>query len=129
MGEVKMTEAKKQLTKQDWLNIAIMLAFIGAVVFMVWALANGEESLDTARFSARSHAQTFVKRHLKAPATAEFPWGTDEYSIVSLGDGRWKVSSYVDAQNGFGAMVRSRWDVTLRRKEDGSARLEDINIH
>jgi len=124
-----MTEAKKELTKQDWLNIAIMLAVIAAIVFTVWALANSEESVErTTRFSARSHAQTFVKRHLKAPATAEFPWSPDEYSIVSLGDGRWKVSSYVDAQNGFGAMVRSRWDVTLRRKEDGSAWLEDINI-
>ena len=74
-------------------------------------------------------AQLFVERHLKAPSTAEFPWGIDEYSIASLGDGRWKVSSYVDAQNGFGAMVRSRWNVTLRENENGSVTLEDIDIY
>ena len=129
-----MTEPKKQLTKEEWskaaLGLVAFIAIVVMVVVVVWAGANSEEyAEDTARTSARSHAQTFVKRHLKAPATAEFPWGMDEYSIVSLGDGRWKVSSYVDAQNGFGAMVRSQWDVTLRRKEDGSAWLEDINIH
>ena len=61
-------------------------------------------------------AQEFVKRALKAPSTAEFPWepvraGTD-------GTGLYQVESYVDSQNSFGAMVRSEWMVNMRLSGD-----------
>lgn len=56
-------------------------------------------------------AQKLVKAQLKAPSTAKFP--SAEYTATDLGGGRWRVSSYVDAQNGFGAMLRSQWTVEM----------------
>lgn len=61
-----------------------------------------------------SDAENYVKQGLKAPSTADFP------SQILSGD--WKVnrkddvvtvSSYVDAQNSFGAMIRSNFIVQI----------------
>lgn len=50
----------------------------------------------------------FVKNQLKAPSTAKFPW-YDDSCVDSLGNSRYRVTSYVDAQNSFGAMLRSNY--------------------
>lgn len=51
----------------------------------------------------------FATRQLKAPATAKFPPYRDGASVViSAGaNKRWIVAMHVDAQNSFGAMIRS----------------------
>lgn len=62
-----------------------------------------------------SYAQDYVKQGLKSPSTAEFPgtfWGTDDYSVTRYKD-TVTVQSYVDSQNGFGAVVRSKFIVQL----------------
>ena len=38
---------------------------------------------------------------------------------IDLGGNRWKVSGYVDAQNSFGATVRTNWTVTLTLTNSG----------
>lgn len=57
-------------------------------------------------------AKEIVKNNLKAPSTAEFPWAT-EFKMQRNGD-IVAVSSYVDAQNSFGAIIRSEWTVEFR---------------
>lgn len=57
--------------------------------------------------------ETFVERQLRAPSTADFPSHTD-YVISGSGD-RYVVNGYVDAQNGFGAMIRTDWTCTVLR--------------
>lgn len=57
-------------------------------------------------------AQEFVKQGLKAPSTAKFP--SLSYETTDLGDGRYKIISYVDSQNSFGAMLRSEWTVVMK---------------
>jgi hypothetical protein len=48
----------------------------------------------------------YVKEHLKAPSTADFQsfWERD---VQDLGNWRYRVSSHVDAQNSFGAQIRT----------------------
>jgi hypothetical protein len=58
-------------------------------------------------------SQKFVKRNLKAPSTAEFPvWTESNCRATQIGN-TWKVRSFVDAQNGFGAMIRSDYGVEM----------------
>lgn len=57
---------------------------------------------------AVTSAQNLVKAELKAPSTAKFPWSDDEYTVKKNGRD-WKVSGYVDAQNSFGASIRTYW--------------------
>lgn len=53
-------------------------------------------------------SQSFVKQQLRSPSTADFPY-SNKASIVPGENCTYAVASYVDAQNGFGATVRSKW--------------------
>lgn len=67
---------------------------------------------------AFTYAQIFVKENLKAPATAKFG-GLGESRIERLPDGEtYKVYSYVDSQNSFGAMLRTKYYVKVIVKSD-----------
>lgn len=63
-------------------------------------------------------AHDFIKRQLKAPASADFPSRADSGVTVvktDLGSGKceFMVGTYVDAQNSFGANIRTQFFVTL----------------
>ncbi|WP_147400681.1 hypothetical protein [Bordetella avium] len=57
-------------------------------------------------------SQGFVKRQLKAPSSASFPNITEVIS-KSAGGCKFKVTAYVDAQNGFGAKVRTYYSADM----------------
>jgi len=57
------------------------------------------------------NCKELIKRRLKAPSTADFPWSAD--STQREGQ-TYVVFSYVDSQNGFGAMLRSQWQCKIR---------------
>ena len=63
-------------------------------------------------------AQTFVERRLRSPSTADFPWGNQ---ATWLGGCDFRVVSYVDAQNGFGATVRTPYMITVAYLPDDDA--------
>jgi len=65
----------------------------------------GEESM------AFVMSQDCVRSLLKAPRTAKFPWSAD--SVSYQGNGRYYVVGHVDAENGFGAMLRNNYSVTM----------------
>ena len=50
--------------------------------------------------------QKFVKKELKAPSTAQFA-ERGEWQAIRLDDGNYQVTSWVEAQNSFGAMLRT----------------------
>ncbi len=82
---------------------------------------NGEQLLSFEDFIISGDEQTeyqikamdYVKGVLKSPSTAKFP-NILEWSIWKE-DGIYIIQSYVDAQNGFGALVRSEFQI----KSDG----------
>lgn len=75
---------------------------------------------DDDKFGAIVAAKGFVTRQLKSPASASFPWG--DCSATHLGGGEWRVCSYVDSQNSFGAKIRNSWTAVVL-KEPGQWRL------
>lgn len=56
--------------------------------------------------------QNYVKMRLKAPGTADFPFL--DHDVTPMGSDTYLVRSYVDAQNGFGAMLRSNYRCQIR---------------
>lgn len=68
-------------------------------------------------------AQSHVEAQLQTPRTAKFPWGGHGH-VTYLGDNRWHVDSYVDAQNAFGAMIRKHFELTLTRRSQSSWDIE-----
>lgn len=73
------------------------------------------------RAAGQHIAKKLIKPKLKAPQSAEFPWDSITYErmeplLVDLrGDkaDRWRVRGAVDAQNSFGAKMRSWWEVIV----------------
>jgi len=57
-------------------------------------------------------AQQFVKQTLKAPSTARFP--LDPIHVGTDGNGLYQAEGYVDAENSFGAPIRSHWMLNMR---------------
>lgn len=69
---------------------------------------------------AWTYATFFVERELYAPKTAKYQFGAaSRGAVTSLGFNRYRVQSYVDAENRFGAKTRS--DFSLVIKENGSS--------
>lgn len=64
----------------------------------------------------RISCQEVVKKILKSPSTAEFPSRNDWN--FSKNKRKLIIQSYVDSQNGFGATVRSSFQITINRKTD-----------
>ncbi|KAI9129282.1 hypothetical protein [Acaryochloris sp. CCMEE 5410] len=75
-------------------------------------------------------SQSFVKKHLKSPGTAEFPYtSSKDVNIEYQGNCRHKVWAYVDAQNSFGATIRNRYYVEVKNKIGTDTwELKDIEI-
>ena len=71
------------------------------------AVVQPEQHSDT---DAYIDAQAIVSKALKSPSTAKFP-SSSHATITRAGENIFKVDSYVDSQNGFGAMIRSEWSV------------------
>jgi predicted RNA-binding Zn-ribbon protein involved in translation (DUF1610 family) len=60
------------------------------------------------KFQAQADCESFVTKNLKAPSSAKFA-PHSELTILQKGNGFWTVVGYVDSQNSFGAMIRSRF--------------------
>lgn len=69
--------------------------------------------------------QQFLEDRLRAPSTADYPWGYSEYT-TDLGGGKYRVRSYVDAQNGFGAQIRTNYDCTVQHAGGDRWTLESL---
>lgn len=65
---------------------------------------------DEDKTSYYAMAQNIVLNYLKSPKSASFPWSTDEIGFAKKGN-IVSVQGYVDAQNSFGAEIRSQWTV------------------
>src|SRR5680860_229924 len=75
---------------------------------------------------AALNAQLLVKRKLKSPTTAKFP-ATSTAKVEKSANGTWIITSYVDSQNGFGAMIRNDWVAEIKYLPND--KIELINIH
>lgn len=63
-------------------------------------------------------AEDIVKQFLKSPSTAAV-CPADEMTITHLGNGEYMVTGWVDAQNSYGAALRSEFIVTYTATKDG----------
>jgi len=56
-------------------------------------------------------AQEFVKAKLVSPGTADFPWGEDRHD--QFNDTTFWIEGHVDSQNGYGAVLRTNFQIKL----------------
>jgi hypothetical protein len=69
-----------------------------------------------------------VSAELKAPSTADFPSYSEQ--AISHSGALWTVNSYVDAQNSFGAKLRTRYTCTARfNPADATYDIESVSVN
>ena len=91
----------------------LLVGFAGLLVWGAFASKNRDKCDD--KIGAFVMSQSFVKDRLKAPSTASFPYITDDGVSVTKQEGcSYSVRAYVDAQNSFGAKIRTRYSVNVR---------------
>lgn len=92
---------------------------------------SSEETDGDDYFAAIAAAKIVVKDKLKSPSSAKFPISDSEYVVEkAIGENDWVVSGYVDAQNGFGAMIRTIWiaSFTLGPEIRGEQKITDVSV-
>jgi hypothetical protein len=62
-------------------------------------------------FDLRWYAEKAVRASLKAPSTAKFP--SEGRRVMEQSKGEYLVTGTVDAENSFGAKLRSNWKVLM----------------
>jgi hypothetical protein len=98
------------------------LTFLTAVIFVGLILSGSRSPEQRAASSCTSEteafvmSQSFVSQKLRAPATASYPWITDNAVSITPtgGECEFLVSAYVDSQNGFGALIRSKYLIRVK---------------
>ena len=110
----------------------IKIAAITAIVivttgmYLIAILNPSDNSRSHNQFEAYSYAEQFVEKQLKSPSTAEFPGISEKNShITKITEDKYKIDSWVDSQNGFGAQIRTNFSCTIIFK-DGAVSCEDM---
>lgn len=77
--------------------------------------------------SAAAVCQEFIKPRLKSPTSAKFPHELQR--STHMGEDVYHVAGAVDAQNTYGANLRTPYECAVRRADDGKWHLLDLNLH
>jgi hypothetical protein len=104
------------------------IIFLFVILFSLELLGcSNSDTKEPSRLDAYVISQQFVQQKLKAPSSADFPV-FDENMVITNDDKRFKVESYVDAQNSFGATVRTRYVCIVTHIEKDKWELNTIQL-
>lgn len=96
------------------------LLLFGWVLLSFMASSGDSDAPQDDSLLAYNLATECVKQQLKSPSTAEFAGLFEKKNhVTSLGGDVYKIRSYVDAQNSFGAVIRSQWSCTITLRNGG----------
>lgn len=114
--------------KMTFLFILVPLLALFAITSILSPATSGKDS-GPDDVDACVMSRVFVKRNIKSPSTAKFPICDEPDARVKQANGTWIVSSYVDAQNGFGATIRANTVVRMTHNSSSDTwTLVDIAI-
>lgn len=125
-------EKKKKDERKNQIYGIITLLVITALCLIIFSTCsnNGDDSSEKPDEPTETDAfimcRLFVEDRLKAPRTAKFP--ASSTAKISQSNNRFTVSSYVDAENGFGALIRSDFLCVVEYQGDENWILKDIQI-
>jgi len=106
-------ETPAEASRRGWvaagLVVVIGLGFAGCIAL---TSMGGDDDYDmNNEYEAVSQCEARVEKLLKAPSTAQF-------DSSATGSGTWTVTGTVDAENSFGASVRSSYGCTVVMNND-----------
>lgn len=97
------------------------------VLLMIGNCSNSGNQGDN-KIDAWVFAQNTVESKLKSPGTAKFPRYSSSF-VTDLGSNKYRIKSYVDAQNSFGALIRENFIVELEITGKYSYKVTKFNFY
>jgi len=125
-----------KITIKDWkVIVVIILIVIVGVKFLISNMTNYYEENRKQKWEQRqerekaqnsngnvhaawAYTQIYVEKQLKSPSSADFPFGGSR-DVKYLGNNLYSFDSYVDAQNSYGANIRTYFKGTIRQVTGG----------
>lgn len=119
---------KKKMGCFKW-GLIIILAIIVLFVIEVSTQDKSKGKDNAGLVEAYRASENYMERQLKSPKTADFP-GVLTYKnhVKKMENGQWIINSYVDSQNGFGAIVRTNFSCTVV-KVGGRYKVQDFKTN
>jgi len=119
---------RKKISSLGWAVIIIIIVLI--IGFLKDCGGDSSDSNKTKYYSSQDayiEAESFVKKNLKSPSTAEFPgWSIAEKHVKYLSSNKYSIESYVDSQNSFGATIRTNFSCTILFVGNGQVQCKDL---
>lgn len=108
-------EKEQVSTKTAIIVLVVMITFaMVAIGYVIYVVAS--PSRRDVYHECYAYAQQLARAELKSPDSAEFPW-YDE-SFITDNQDTVTVTAYVDAENSFGAKIRTKFVATMTITND-----------
>ena len=104
--------------------ILILIGFVVVIIVGIMLTPDSTETTETFPSDSKAFiiATNFITPYLLSPSTADYP--LLDFNVVRTIN-RYKVESYVDSQNAFGAVIRNDWIVILEYNGTGEPLLKE----
>jgi hypothetical protein len=127
-----MTQSSKSSDRKA-IIILIIIFVLGAayIVNLARTQQTGNDTPDISPSMVSLICEKSVKAQLKAPSSAKFaPLNQQHISRITRQEYHYRVQSYVDSQNSFGAMLRSDFDCSVHYDPSTDQwHLDDLQIY
>jgi len=108
-----------QLSSEDKKYILAVVIMLISIIVGIWSMKfkvmdepTYTDTKGEKKTTAEVMCKEIVKKNLKAPSTADFPWLAEK--VTYLGDNTYEVTSYVEAENSFGVMIKTHYTCTVK---------------
>ena len=119
MSDVESSKEQKPVILYALAGIAAFILFCVLVSYISRSVSTTSNTpAKASEVDAWYACQDFILEELKAPSTAEFQ-KRDSKKVYKETENIFIVSMYVDAENSFGAMVRTDFECRLRYTDAG----------
>lgn len=120
MKKFDLTPEQNAQGKKSAITILIFLIVVASLIIKCSCGGNDkkDEVKKYTKIDALVQSQGYIEKKLLSPGSANFETGTE--GVAQINDTIFTVNSYVDSQNGFGALIRTRYSckMTFHPKTD-----------
>lgn len=122
---------RREARKKPLPPLVVIVVLAGTILLLSVPFFLSEKPDVPDSYDAAKMCEDFVKDRLKTPGAAKFP---DPYDLrdkgflTSVGENRFTVKSWVDSQNSYGALLRTRFTCSVRYIGKNRWELEDLTF-
>jgi len=116
------------------IQYAMIFIFLAVITFVVpFKLPEKKEDPNAwktrdNKASAYTMMQDFVQDYLKSPGSAKFEWISEPDCKIERNETIYDITSWVDSQNSFGALVRTKFNGVIEQLDNKNWALRYLNL-